>query len=293
MHESSLEYLRCVRCQSSLELQRLKENSQIEEGFLLCKKCLLKFPIINKVPILWDDFTSYLSNRPRLGGEFLTKVKSEKMHSYIKRTLGNLQKNLQDQSLIEQRWYNIYRQNQKSQFYLKVRSCLDKISKHDIALEHGCSIGTVTKHLAKNHKLAFGIDKSYHAISEAKKSVQRNLDFFVADSLEHPFGKTKFDLVVGLNLFELIEPKQFLKILASQIRKNGWFVISDPYDFDRGLKSVREPLYEDSLRSELSKIGFAIAKSAKKPSNILWNLKLHKRASLLYKVDLIFGRNLR
>jgi SAM-dependent methyltransferase len=118
----------------------------------------------------------------------------------------------------------------------------------------------------------------------------KNLDFFVADSLEQPFGKTKFDLVVGLNLFEIIEPKTFLKLLADQVRKDGWLVLSDPYDFERGAKSVKEPLYEDSVRKELSRHGFAVSKQTRKPSHLLWNLELHKRAVLQYRVDLIVAK---
>jgi SAM-dependent methyltransferase len=220
-------------------------------------------------------------------------VHTTRLRSFVRQTLGKIRKNLADQSLIEQRWSDIYKKNKHSQFYLKIKNHLKKIPKSDLALEHGCSIGTMTQHLAKTHSVSFGIDKSYHAILEAKKSTEKNLDFFVADSLEHPFGKTKFDLVIGLNLFELIEPKMLLRLLAAQTKKGGWLVLSDPYDFERGAKSVREPLYEDSIRKELARRGFAISSSTKKPSNLLWSLRLYKRATLQYKVDLVLGKKIR
>jgi hypothetical protein len=133
------------------------------------------------------------------------------------------------------------------------------------------------------------MDKSFYAITEAKKTKLRNLDFFVADSLEHPFGRIKFDLVLALNLFELIEPKPLLKLLASQVQKDGALVLSDPYDFERGAKSVREPIYEESLRKELGKHCFRLSRETRKPSFVPWNLKLNDRASLNYLVDLIFA----
>jgi 2-polyprenyl-3-methyl-5-hydroxy-6-metoxy-1,4-benzoquinol methylase len=271
----------------------LREGVQIEEGFLFCPKCKMHFPIINTIPILWNDFANYLSNRPRLGGEFLTSAKTSKMRSFVKQTLSKIRKNPSDQSIVEKRWFEIYKQNKNSKFYSKIKEHLRTIANSGVVLEHGCSIGIVTQHLAKTHRVAFGIDKSYHAVIEAKKSKLKNLDFFVADSLEHPFGKTKFDLVLGLNLFELIEPKPLLKLLAVQVRKKGWLVLSDPYDFDRGAKSVKDPLYEDSIRKEITRHGFAISKKTTKPSHLLWNLRLHKRANLQYKVDLIIGKKTR
>ena len=42
-----------------------------------------------------------------------------------------------------------------------------------------------------------------------------NSDFFVADVLNQPFGKKKFDLVLALNMLEVVEP---LKILEKILR---------------------------------------------------------------------------
>lgn len=290
MHEFSLDYLVCVRCHSKLEVETLREEVQIDEGFLFCTKCSLTFPVIGKIPILWDDFSNYLSNRPRLGGELFLKARTQKMKSFVKKTLGKITKNSTDISIIEKRWSGIYQLNKKSRFYSKIKDLLKETANSKTTLEHGCSIGHMTQHLAKTSTLAFGIDKSYHAISIAKKTRLQNLDFIVADSLVQPFGKTKFDLVVGLNLFELIEPKPLLKLLAGQVQKNGFLAISDPYDFERGTKSVKEPLTEDSIRDEILKLGFAISRQTKKPSFVLWNLRLHNRASLHYKVDLVMAK---
>jgi 2-polyprenyl-3-methyl-5-hydroxy-6-metoxy-1,4-benzoquinol methylase len=271
----------------------LREGAQIEEGFLFCPECKMYFPIINEIPILWNDFANYLSNRPRLGGQLLIGAKTAKMHAFVKQTLSKIRKNPFDQSIVEKRWAEIYKQNKNSKFYSKIKEHLRTIANSGVALEHGCSIGIMTQHLAKNNRVAFGIDKSYYAVLEAKKTKLKNLDFFVADSLEHPFGKTKFDLVLGLNLFELIEPRLLLRLLVGQVRKKGWLVLSDPYDFERGAKSVKEPLYEDSIRKEITRNGLVISKKTTKPSHLLWDLRLHNRANLQYKVDLIMGKKIR
>jgi 2-polyprenyl-3-methyl-5-hydroxy-6-metoxy-1,4-benzoquinol methylase/uncharacterized protein YbaR (Trm112 family) len=283
-------YIFCVKCGKKLALEILKKDTEIKEGFLFCAYCGLHFPIIDKIPILWDDFTNYLSNRPRLGGILYTKAATPKLKHYIKKSLGTITKNHTDVSLVEKRWSSIYEKNKKSSFYGMIKKSLDSISNSGMTLEHGCSIGIITQHLSESHSLVFGIDKSYHAIEIAKKSDSENLDYFVADSLSSPFGKMKFDSVIGLNLFEIIEPKILLESLSSQVRKGGSLIMSDPYDFERGEKSVKEPLYEKSIRNELVHLGFSISKETKKPTFLSWNLKLHKRATLQYKVDLIVGK---
>lgn len=279
-----------MRCGKKLALEILKKDTEINEGFLFCAYCGLHFPIVGKIPILWNDFTNYLSNRTRLGGILYTKAVTPKLKQYIKKSLGAITKNHADVSLVEKRWSSIYEKNKKSPFYGMIKKSLDSISNSGITIEHGCSIGIIAQHLSESHSLVFGIDKSYHAIEIAKKSDSENLDYFVADSISSPFGKAKFDSVIGLNLFEIIEPKILLESLSRQVRQGGFLVLSDPYDFERGEKSVKEPLYEESIRDELVHLGFSISKKTKKPTFFSWNLKLHKRATLQYKVDLIIGK---
>lgn len=288
MHHQTLKYLKCVKCNSELKLDSYKEDLEIIEGMLSCVECGLVYPIISGVAILWNDFANYLANRQKLGGELLLSVKSSKLKSLIKSALGKASKDANDLSIIEKRWTAIYQKNQKSRFYYTVKKSLD--ANWELSVEYGCSIGVMSAHLAKHSTRSFGVDKSFYAIVQAKKTAHQNLDYIIADSLEPPFGKTKFDLVLGLNLFELIEPKKLLKILSGQIKKNGTLVLSDPYDFERGAKSIKEPLYSDSLRKELTKLGFTISNKTKKPSFIAWDLKLHERAKLQYLVDLVIAK---
>ena len=84
MHEFSLDFIRCVRCGSKLDLDVFKKDIEIEEGILECKKCLLCFPIIKKIPILWDDFSKYLSDRITVGRKLFGSTSHDKMKKFLK-----------------------------------------------------------------------------------------------------------------------------------------------------------------------------------------------------------------
>jgi len=289
MHELSLNFLRCVRCGSKLELDVFKKEIEIEEGILECKKCTLCFPIIKKIPIIWDDFSKYISERMMLGGKLFNSASHDKMKKFLKHSLSNSKRNTDDRTTLEERWSTIYQNSQKSKFYSIIKNELNAIPKSKLVLEYGCSVGIMSSFLANSNQNVFGVDRSFSAISIAKKIQKDNLDYFVADLMSDVFGKTKFDLILALNVLELVEPKDLLKHISQQIPK-GNFVISDPYDFDRGKNSVKKPLDELTLRTSLEELGFTIAVKTKKSSYLTWNLKLNLRSTLNYKVDLIIAK---
>ncbi len=289
MHEFSLNFLRCVRCGSKLELDVFKKETEIEEGILECKKCTRCFPIIQKIPIIWDDFSKYISERMVLGGKLFHSVSHDKMKKFLKHSLSNSKRNTDDRTTLEERWSKIYQNSLKSKFYSIIKNELGAMPKSKLVLEYGCSIGILGSFLADSNQNVFGIDRSFSAISIAKKTQKDNLDYFVADLMSDVFGKTKFDLILALNVLELVEPKDLLQHISKQILK-GNFVISDPYDFDRGKNSVKKPLDELALRTSLEELGFVISNKTKKPSYLTWNLKLNSRTTLNYKVDLIIAK---
>ena len=289
MRNFSLEYLRCINCNNTLEIEILEQSYEIEEGFLICNNCSNKYPIILKIPILYSNLTSYLSNRAQLGGYLMNRAKNEKIKSFVKNSLKKIKNSHSDVTPIERRWVTTYKNSIKSKFYSHIKNSLDKFSKTDLALEHGCSIGYVTKYLATKHDTVFGIDQSFFAILEAKQNNLKNLDFFVANSLNHPFGKNKFGLIVGLNLLELVEPLDLLNVLSKQA--NDVILISDPYDFERGTKSVKQTVDSKSLRFELEKRGFVLIQNTKKPKFLPWKLNINSRLDLHYKVDLMIAKN--
>ena len=211
------------------------------------------------------------------------------MKKFLKHSLVNSKKNIDDRTMLEERWSKIYQNSQKSKLYSMIKNELGAMSKSKLVLEYGCSIGIMSSFLANSNQNVFGIDRSFSAISIAKKTQKDNLDYFVADLMSDIFGNTKFDLILALNILELVEPKDLLKHISQQILK-GNLVISDPYDFDRGKNSVKKPLDELALRTSLDELGFDITVKTKTPSYLTWNLKLNPRSTLHYKSDLIIAK---
>ena len=289
MYKKNIVFLRCVKCFGRVNLDILIESSEIFEGFLICCRCKEKYPIIDSVPIIMNSFVNYIQIRPSLGGNLLLLSKSKTMKKFIKLALSKTRKSNNDLSIIEKRWMMIYQKNCNSKYYSQIIQKLSKLPNSKFVLEHGSSIGTTCQSLADKHENVFGIDTSYYAVNIAKKNSKENIDFFVSDSLLHPFGKKKFDIVIALNMLELVEPTELLITMFKQV-KHGYIVISDPYDYERGKNSVRKPLYEHAIRKNIKNLGMSIVHNTKKPSSLTWNLKINSRTKLNYKVDLIIAK---
>ena len=161
MHEFSMKYLRCTNCQSELELEAFEKSDEIDEGIILCKKCGANYPIISKIPILWPNLSSYFSNRSQSGGNLINSTKNPILKTMLKDSLAKINKNLEDMTNLENRWITTYKNSIKSKFYSHVKNFLEKIPKSKLVLEHGCSIGHITKILAQKHETVFGIDNLF------------------------------------------------------------------------------------------------------------------------------------
>ena len=290
MNRNNSQFLFCIKCKGKLSLEILDEReSVIKEGFFSCSKCNSKYPIISKIPILVEDLTQFFTNRPFLGKWLIKSSLTNTMKKFIKKNIPITSKSEFDLSANEAFWTEIYRNNKRSIFYKNIKSQLSKLPPKNFVVEYGSSIGTISNTLALKHKQIFGIDKSFFALVEANKKSPKNCTYILSDVIKHPFGKKKFDLIVALNLFDIVEPSLLIKTISKQI-SNGLIFLSDPYDYNRGKNSVKKPLDENQIRETLRQNGFEITKNTKKPTKINWNIKFNERISINYKVDIIIAR---
>lgn len=195
----------------------------------------------------------------------------------------------EDRTALEKRWSTIYQNSKSTKFYCTIKDNIKSIKRTKLVLEYGCSIGVMTAALARSHDMVFGIDRSFTALQYAKKSYKNNLDYVAADLLSPVFGNLQFGLVLALNVMDLVEPEELLSRISKQV-SDGHIIFADPYDFDRGVNSVKKSVDETTLRNSLTDLGFKISAKTKRPSFIPWNLKLNPRATLNYKVDLVIGK---
>jgi len=271
-----------------LKLNVFEKKVEVIQGLLTCVQCHAAYPIILSIPILVEDLSAFLSIRAKLGGYLLVNAKNQKIKSLIKKALRDIKKVGDDTTDLEKNWVGIYKKSKHTAFEIKIKNIIHKLPRCDFVVEHGCSIGTVSKITARYHGMVLGIDKSFFALLEAKKHKTKNMDFFLADSVSLPFGAMKFDLVVALNVLELVEPLKLLKTIGAQSRK--FVILSDPYDYDRGKNSVKVRLDEKSLRSRLKQMGFKLIGGTAKPSFISWKLHVNPRLELNYRTDLVLAR---
>ena len=301
MLESTLEFLRCVRCSSRLELDAFIVEREIKEGILKCSRCRAAYPVIEKIPILWNELPDYFASRKILGGQIYKMIEARELKQLVKSSLleaGRMKygdnKNYkkreerEDRTALEKRWAAIYQNSRSSKFYPTVMDNIKNIKRRNLVLEYGCSIGITAAALAQSHGMVLGIDRSFAALQYAKKSYKSNLDYITADLLSPVFGDVQFDLVLALNVLDLVEPKEILNCMSRQV-SNGYVVFADPYDFDRGANSVKRSVDETTLRRSLTDLGFKLSAKTRHPSFIPWNLRLNPRATLNYKVDLVIG----
>ena len=235
-----------------------------------------------------ENLSQFLTNRSSLGGLLFELSLTKAMKEFIKNSMSKIQKSENDFFQTEKRWTKIYLLNKKSSFYKNLELHISKIPQKNFVVEYGSSIGILSNTLGLKHMHVFGIDTSFSALLEAKKKSPKNCEYLLADMLQNPLGKKKFDLIIALNMFELVEPTLLLKTILKQI-SNGFIFLSDPYDYERGKKSVKNPLNENQIREILRQNKFQISKTTKNSSKINWNLKINDRTQLNYKVDIILA----
>jgi len=287
LQENAIKFLRCVNCSNFLDFEIFSNDSS--EGMLYCGNCHSNYPVINGIPILWTDFTKFLEHRKMLAIHLADLSQNSKMKSFVKETLHRIQNPTNELFLLEQKWVKIYQYSQNSEFYETIKNEINNIPSSNTCIEYGCSIGILSKTLSNHYSQVFGIDKSFLAIQHASQSSPSNVNYVVSDILLNPFSKMNFDFVVALNILELVEPLNLIDLISSQL-ENGFLLLTDPYDYDRGPKTVSKPLDEVTLRSTLEKCGFNLLESTKTPSSIPWNLQINPRTRLNYLCDMIIAK---
>ena len=298
--------LRCVNnsCKSKvLKLESLREvGDECIEGFLSCSICNSRFPIIQGVPIILQNFHHYARQRIATYGKWILISKSAKLKDFL-RSIGEKIPSPTYNDLYEENnsLYKAYLHNSHHNHFDNRLSSLFKrkiepnhiyrmlgkknLDLKGIGLDIGCSIGSSTFELAKKLPFVFGVDLSFSFILEARKIMRRkkckNIEFLVSDATNLPFESRYFQSIIALNVVDRVDPNKLIVSINKCIKDNGKLILVDPYHF---VDDDTDRFDSIKVRKIIEKSGYKIRSNE---SYIPWILKMNERAYLFYFVDFI------
>lgn len=292
----------CKKVRLSLE-SFLELKDECIEGFLSCENCTSKYPIIQGVPVLMENFHEYARQRILSFGKWIVNSKSPEIKAFLRSEgvkIGNPTYNdrYEENSILYKSYlkaHYAYPSNDKLLSLLKKEIKPDHIYKmlasnslnlNGIGLDIGCSIGSSTFELSKKLSYVFGIDRSFSFILEARKRMQnrksRNMEFIVTDATNLPFRSKFFQIEVALNLIDRMDFNKLILSINSCIKKHGKLILVDPYHFVDN--NGKEEFDSVQIRKRLEKFGYKINNEE---SYIPWMMKINERCYLFYFVDFI------
>jgi SAM-dependent methyltransferase/uncharacterized protein YbaR (Trm112 family) len=278
------------------------------EGFLSCKSCNLKYPIIQGVPILLENFHEYARQRIITYGKWIINSKSSKLKSFLRSEGTKIRSPTYNDRYEENSiWYKSYlNTHQGYPSDDRLLSLLKKQIKPDhiykmlsnknlnlngVGLDIGCSFGSSTFELSKKLTYVFGVDLSFSFILEARKIMNnkksRNVEFIVADATNLPFESKFFQSIIALNIVDRIDLYKLISSVNSCIKNNGKLILIDPYHFvDNNGKDQFDSI---QIRKIIEEFGYRINN---KEYYIPWIVKMNERSYLFYFVDFIIANRI-
>lgn len=176
MEKKIVTYLCCVN--NSYKKARLNLESFLEtedeciEGFLTCKICKSKYPIIQGVPILLENFHKYACQRIIIFGKWIVNCKLPEIKSFLKSEGAKIRGHTYNDRYEENGiWYNVYlnthngypsddrllsllkKQIKPDHIYKMLTN--EDLNLNGIGLNIGCSIGSSTIELSKKLSYVF------------------------------------------------------------------------------------------------------------------------------------------
>jgi ubiquinone/menaquinone biosynthesis C-methylase UbiE/uncharacterized protein YbaR (Trm112 family) len=297
----------CVNHSCRKERLRLESFLEIEEecieGFLSCKNCKSKYPIIQGILIIVENFHEYARHRIHTFGKWIVNSKSIEMRAFLREEGAKINNpTYNDRYEKNNIWYKSYlwthygySSNDKLLSLLKQKIKPNNIYKmlasnninlSGIGLDIGCSIGSSTFELSRRLSYVFGVDLSFSFIAEARKRMQnrkrKNIEFIVADATNLPFKSQFFQTIVALNIIGRMDFNKLIFAINRCIKKQGKLMIVDPYDL--GNENIQKNFDSTQIRKNLEEFGYEIRNEE---SHIPWIIKMNERAYLFYFVDFL------
>lgn len=198
MRAANLQYLRCPRCQKSLELRDVEacQGDRIESGQLLCAPCQQKYPIVRGIPRFVPN-ENYASS---FGLQWSIHAKTQ-YDSYSGLKIS------QERFFNETRW--------------------PRRLAGETILEVGSGSGRFTEQAASTGAFVVSMDYSFAVEANYQaNSLKENVLIVQADMFQMPFPRDFFDKLFCLGVLQHTpDPKKAFLTLPPLLRTGGELVV--------------------------------------------------------------------
>ena len=109
------------------------------------------------------------------------------------------------------------------------------------SLEIGCGTGAFSRLLAtrSNRVLALDLSPNMIRIAEAQSALYPNIDFRVADVMNHDVGAEQFDCIVSIATFHHLPAEEAILKIKRAVKVNGVLMLLDLFQAEGVLDTLR------------------------------------------------------
>ena len=246
-----------------------------------CDRCGAAYPVVSGMPVLFGDLRGYLAQRHSVGLQMMRRCGAASRTMVAAAMPASTE--CDSRGAVERRWAAVYQSSDNTSLYRHILDMMPPTANLSV-LEHGCSVGVFSRLLKGEGAAVTGVDASFPALNMAVRQAP-DIPYAVADSISLRHGR--FDAVVSLNMLEVVEPRALLQSMASRAAR--YVVVADPYDYDRGDRTVSQPMDGTAVRRFLRGMDFELISGTASPSFIPWSLHISARTTIQYMVDIVIG----
>lgn len=338
----------CPRCRSpgpyegragALKLESVlhKADGHLMEGFLACTdpRCGARYPIIDGLPVVLKNPAAWWPHQSfsRGLGPFATTQMADFCRGLQHQSTQDLERACLKSVYLEAHYGDDAQDAghegpgalDNTAFWQTARklAAATATSRDQIALDMGCSAGRFTFELARQRKLAVGVDLNFDLLRcaleiqrQGRMDYQRrihgrrfqaaragfegpdNVVFMVADAMDPPFAARAFDLVAGLNIIDNVPvPLTLLGQMDALLGPGGRLVLGSPYEWNTANTEFGEWLESADMDSAemvvkiltgrlFPQTGMSYAIQAEHEA-VPWVLRQHDRLTSLFRVHMV------
>jgi SAM-dependent methyltransferase len=144
----------------------------------------------------------------------------------------------------------------------------------------------------------------------ARFANHENVDFWACDAAALPFPAATFSLAMSMNTLDcMYDPREFLASISQALKQGGKAVVACPYDWSGSVTAMEAWLGGHSQRSPVQGSCETILRSLLTPGahpnsidglkliaerdNLPWQVRLHDRSTMAYKLHMVVAEKQR